>query len=97
VHNNSTMAIVVVDDCTPRDRERLWSQLKNLGARVRLISVQHDPSDSSGTTVAIQTPELADEQVSEIIQQYGVTKEAGNRYAPYCGGSPRVGHVVGWH
>ncbi len=95
VRNGSKSAIVVVDDCSPRDREDFWRQLKALGSRVRLVTVQHDPCDSTGTTVALQTPELVDEQVSEIIQQHGIYKEAADRFAPFCGGSPRVADVVG--
>jgi hypothetical protein len=95
VRNNSKRAILVVDDCTSRDRERLWTQLKGLGARVRFITIQHDHCHSSGTAAAIQTPESADEQISEIIQQYGIPKAGADRYVPYSGGSPRVAHVVG--
>ena len=97
VRNESGEAIVVVDDCDPRDRVNIWSQLKGLGARARLITVQHDPCNSSGTMAAVQTPELADQQVSEIIQQYGIAKDAADRYASYCGGSPRVADVIGWN
>jgi hypothetical protein len=97
VHDDSKSAIVVVDDCESRDRESIWRQLKGLGTRVRLITVQHDPSHSSGTTVALQTPELPPAQISEIIQQHGVAKDAADRFAEYCGGSPRVADVVGWN
>jgi hypothetical protein len=47
--------------------------------------------------VALQIPELADAQISEIIQQHGVSKDAADRSAEYCGGSPRVADVVGWN
>lgn len=97
VNDDSKSAIVVVDDCDSRDRETIWRQLKGLGTRVRLVTVQHDPCESSGTTVALQTPELAQAQISEIIQQYGVEKSVADRFAEYCGGSPRVGNVVGWN
>ena len=43
VRNPDKRAICIVDDCDPRDRERAWSQLKGLGSRLRLVTVQHDP------------------------------------------------------
>lgn len=95
--DETTSAILVVDDCDPRDRQDVWNQLKALGPRVRLISVQHDPCDSSGMTVALQAPQLPDEQISEIVQEYGVRKETADRYASFCGGSPRVAEVLGWN
>ena len=97
VHDVAKSAVVVVDDCESRDRESIWRQLKGLGTRVRLVTIQHDPCDSSGTTVALQTPELAPAQISEIIQQHGIPKDAADRFAEYCGGSPRVADVVGWN
>ena len=97
VNDVSKSAIVVVDDCESRDRETIWRQLKGLGTRVRLVTIQHDPCDSSGTTVALHTPELAAAQISEIIQQHGVSKDAADRFAEFCGGSPRVADVVGWN
>ncbi len=97
VNDDSKSAIVVVDDCDSRDRETIWRQLRGLGTRVRLITVQHDPCQTSGTTVALQTPALAHAQISEIIQQHGVEKNVADRFAEYCGGSPRVSDVVGWN
>ncbi|MBM3734815.1 MAG: hypothetical protein FJW39_03440, partial [Acidobacteria bacterium] len=97
LNDDSKSAIVVVDDCDSRDRETIWRHLKGLGTRVRLITVQHDPCESSGTTVALQTPELAHAQISEIIHQHGVEKNVADRFAEYCGGSPRVADVVGWN
>jgi hypothetical protein len=97
VHNTAKSAIVVVDECDSRDRENIWRQLRGLGSRVRLVTVQHDPCESSGTTVALQIPALAQAQISEIIQQHGVSKADADRFAEYCGGSPRVADVVGWN
>jgi hypothetical protein len=97
VREVSKSAIVTVDDCEARDREDIWRQLRALGARVRLITIQHDPGETSGTTVALQTPELAAARISEIIQQHGISKDVADRFAEYCGGSPRVADVVGWN
>ena len=97
VRNISKDAIVVVDDCSSRDGESIWRELKALGTRVRVITIQHEPCESSRSTISLQTPELAARQVSEMIQQYGISKEAADRFAQYCGGSPRVADVVGWN
>jgi hypothetical protein len=97
VNNQEASAVVVVDECDSRDRETIWRHLKGLGTRVHLITVQHDPCESSGTTVAVQTPALALAQISNIIQHYGLEKNIADRFAEYCGGSPRVADVVGWN
>ena len=97
VRNPEKRAICIVDDCDPRDRERAWSHLKGLGSRVRLMTVQHDPYESTGSTIAVPVAVLADDKIAEIIQQSGVKKDDANRYAPCCGGSPRVAQVVGWN
>ena len=97
VHNKVRHAIVVVDDCEARDRTDIWNRLKSLGSRVRLITVQHDPFNSSGSTMGIPVPSLAQEQISAIIQQHGIPKDAADRFAPLCGGSPRVAYVLGWN
>lgn len=97
VRNPDKSAICIVDDCDPRERERTWSQLRGLGTRVRLVTVQHDAYESSGNTIAVPIPLLPDDKIAEIIQQSGVMKDDAERYAPYCGGSPRVAQVVGWN
>ena len=97
VRNPDKRAICIVDDCDPRDRERAWSQLKGLGSRIRLVTVQHDPYESTGSTISVPVPLLSDDNIGQIIQQSGVNKHDADRYAPYCGGSPRVAQVVGWN
>lgn len=95
--NQSSSAIIVVDDCDSRDRVLIWRELKELGPRARLITVQHDPCESSVATVALQAPKLDDAEVSNIIQQHGIDKMTADRFADYCGGSPRVADMVGWN
>ncbi len=97
VNDDSKSGIVIVDDCESRDQKGIWRQLNSLGSRVRLVTIQHDQCESSGTTVALQTPELGAPQISAIIQQYGVQKSTAERLAGFCGGSPRVADVVGWN
>lgn len=97
LRNPDKRAICVVDDCDSREREKAWSQLRGLGSRVRLVTVQHDPCASTGSTIAVPVPALADDKIAEIIQHTGAKKEDADRYAQYCGGSPRVAQVIGWN
>ena len=98
IRNTSIDGILVVDDCAARTQERIWSQLKGLGRRIRLLTVQHDSCESTGTTLALETPPLADEQIAEIIQQHGmIPQDIAKKFARYCGGSPRVADVIGWN
>ena len=97
VRSSDKSALVVVDDCEARDREDIWNRLKSLGSRVRLITIQHDPFETTGSTIGMSLPPLAEDQISAIIQQNGVPKDVADRFAPLCGGSPRVADVAGWH
>src|SRR5262249_4581774 len=52
---------------------------------------------SSGAIRYFDVPPLGSEEISNIIQSYQIPKEKVQRYAEFCGGSPRVAHVVGWN
>jgi hypothetical protein len=89
------VAIVVVDECDVTNRAAIWNALKSQSPRVKLITIYNDLHEPTGTTVIADVPILDDAQVAAIIEAYGVPHDDARRWAPLCGGSPRVGHVVG--
>ncbi len=87
--------VLVVDECDAASRSRLWNRLRYLGPRVKFISIYTEFTDAAGETVYMNAPALADEQVSEIMNEYLPSDEDARRWTEYCDGSPRVAHVVG--
>ncbi|MCH7605405.1 hypothetical protein IID24_05455, partial [Patescibacteria group bacterium] len=97
MEDNHSTIILVIDDCDPESSSYIWNKLKHLGSRVKMISIYNEKDDSSGTTTYFDAPPLENEQISLIIQRYGVQKDQASRWAELCGGSPRVAHVIGWN
>ncbi|KAF0108436.1 MAG: hypothetical protein FD146_1010 [Anaerolineaceae bacterium] len=94
VRNESWNAIIVLDECDPDQRARIWNNLKNHSPRIKLISIYNELDDVAGIPIYL-LPGLSDNLISSIIQKYGVPKFEAGRWIPECGGSPRVAHVVG--
>ncbi len=92
---SSLVAIVVVDECDRDSQYRIWDRLKPQGSRIKVVTIYNDVDQPSGTTVTQDVTPLAPEQVSDIIQGYGIPKEDARRWAEFCDGSPRVAHVIG--
>ena len=95
--DNQFHVILVIDECNKDDRAYIWDKLKYRGSRVRIVSIHSEYDDTTGKISYLDTPPLEDEQVSGIIQGYGVPKEQAGRWAELCSGSPRVAHVIGWN
>ena len=93
--DNLFTAILVVDECDPESRARIWNRLRSISNRIKLITLYTEYDSTSGETTYISAPNLEDEQVTEIIQDYGIPQEQAYRWAEYCDGSPRVAHVMG--
>ncbi|MDO8473062.1 MAG: hypothetical protein Q7T05_04510, partial [Dehalococcoidia bacterium] len=93
--DNPFNVLVVVDECNLKCRTAIWNQLGNKGARIKFVSIYNDIDEPSGSTITIDAPPLKDEEVSAIIQEYGIPKDHADRWAYYCDGSPRVAHVIG--
>lgn len=93
--DNQFAAILVVDECDPDSRSYIWNKLTNHGTRIKLISIHNELDRTTGDISYIDAPLLANEQIVQIIQEYGVPGEQAQRWPAYCGGSPRVAHVVG--
>jgi len=95
--DNDFNCVIVVDECDDESRINIWKQIKNVGPRVKLVTIYNDVEKTSGTTVYLDCPPLGEEQVIEILRAYAVPTSDGRRWSELCGGSPRVAHVIGWN
>lgn len=95
--DNDFAVILVIDECNSEKRAAIWNKLKNLGSRVKLITIYNEFEDCSGSTKYFDVPLLAKEEISGIIQAYGVREDHANKWEELCSGSPRVAHVIGWN
>jgi hypothetical protein len=93
--DNKFNLILILDECDPDSRSYIWNKLKYRGPRVKLISIYNELDETSGNINYLNAPPLDDEQISNIIQGYGIPKDGADRWVEFCGGSPRVAHVFG--
>lgn len=87
--------ILVIDECEQNKRTQIWDELKNLGSRIRLITIYNEYGATSGTTKQILTPNLSDKTIAEIIQTYSDAPNV-NLLSKLCSGIPRFAHIIGW-
>lgn len=92
--DSSFYAILVVDECDDETRSKLWNKLRHHSPRIKLITIYNESTNVSGIT-SIESSHLGNDQISAIIGKYGIPETDANRWAEFCGGSPRVAHVVG--
>jgi hypothetical protein len=93
--DNNFSVILVVDECSPTDRNLIWQNLSRVGPRLKLITIYNDSDEVDRSYAYFEPPPLEPDQVASIIGTYGAPEEAAKRWAEYCGGSPRVAHVLG--
>jgi hypothetical protein len=93
--DNQFSAILVIDECDPDARSYIWNKLKYCGPRIKLVSIYNEYDSTSGNTMYMVAPPLADDQISQIIQGYNIPKDKADRWPDICSGSPRVAHVIG--
>ena len=96
IRDETIHVILVVDECDYNNRTYLWDKLKNQNSRIKLITIHNEYVPTQGTTKQIQTPNLSDDKISEIIQTYHDDSIIANQLARICGGIPRFAHVIGW-
>ncbi|HEY1602614.1 MAG TPA: helix-turn-helix transcriptional regulator [Pirellulales bacterium] len=88
--------VFVVDECPNNDRAELWNVLKSKGGRIRVISIDHGPDDTSDDSMRIvPVAPVGPEEITAIIMGHGIEKHEAERWAGYCQGCPRVAHVIG--
>lgn len=95
--DNQFSVIIVIDECDPDSRSYIWNKLKYRGPRIKLVSIYNEYEDTAGNINYFDTPPLDKEEVSSIIQVYGIPKDQADRWPELCGGSPRMAHVIGWN
>ncbi|MBI1930428.1 hypothetical protein HYR99_40025 [Candidatus Poribacteria bacterium] len=93
--DNQFAAILVIDECEPASCFYIWDHLKHRGPRIKLVTIYNEYDETSGNITYVGTPPLNDEQISTIIQGYGIPKDSAGRWLDLCSGSPRVAHVIG--
>jgi len=93
--DNTSFIILVVDECDFREQTHIWNKLKNKSPNIKLITIFNEPDSSSGTTVYLNPPELKDEQIGEILKEYGVPDDQLGKWVEFCKPSPRAAHVIG--
>lgn len=93
--DNSFSVILIVDECNDDNRSYIWNKLKTLGARIKLVTIHNEYESTSGNISYYHAPLLESDLLKQIIQGYGIHKDEADRWAAYCGGSPRVAHVFG--
>ncbi len=95
-YNNNFSAILVIDECDPDNRARIWHELKHYSPRIKLITIFNDYEEMPADITYHITPPLDDEQIRNIIiQKYEISPGQADRWGELCGGSPRVAHVIG--
>lgn len=95
MRNEALHAIIIVDECDSDQRARLWNNLKFHYPRIKLVTIFNEWDTGSHDTVVHELSGLLSDQISAIIQSYGIPKFEADRWVEDCGGSPRVAHVVG--
>ena len=96
VRNDSLSCILVVDDCDYEERAEIWNRLKNLGPRIKLVTIHNELRRTPGTTEQKQAPNLDDRAIQQIILAYHPDDIIADQLSRLCGGIPRVAHVMGW-
>ncbi|MCC6962004.1 MAG: hypothetical protein IT585_01990 [candidate division Zixibacteria bacterium] len=88
-------AVLVVDECNSDESARIWNRFANRGDRIKLITLFTERDRRPGDTIYIDAPRLSDNNIQKILESYGISKSLANRWSDFCGGSPRVAHVIG--
>src|SRR5690606_1353849 len=59
------------------------------------ITIYNESKEKISGITFIESPQLTREEIKSIIQEYGVPSSHADKWAEWCGNSPRVAHVVG--
>jgi hypothetical protein len=93
--DNDFWVVLVIDECSGNDRTFIWQSLNRIGPRLKLITIYNDTDQVDLSYAYFEPPPLEPEQIASILSSYGVPAEAATRWSAFCGGSPRVAHVLG--
>jgi len=93
--DNPFSAILVIDECDLDSRSYIWNKLQYHSPRIKLVSIYSEYDRTGGDITYLDAPPLQEEQISSIIQEYGIAKDQAHRWVDLCGGSPRYAHAIG--
>lgn len=93
--DNQFTAILVLDECDPDSRSYIWNKLQYCSPRIKLVTIYNDYDETSGNINYLNAPPLSEDRIRDVIQGYGNPKDQAARWSEFCGGSPRVAHVLG--
>ena len=90
-------AILVVDECSPSHRARMWNRLAHGQSGIDLVTMNSEAEDTSGPAEHIAVGDMGGEQIAEIIagRAPGIGGAEAERWAESCTPSPRAAHMVG--
>ena len=95
LRNSQINSVLVVDECDALSKADLWNRLQAVSPQVKLITIYSEPDPATGTTTYLNPPLLGNDQIAEIIANYGFPADQAARWVPFCSGSPRAAHVIG--
>ncbi len=93
--DNQFHVIIVIDECDQDNRSYIWNKFKHYGPRIKIISIFNEFDETTGNITYLEVFKLENEQISLIIQGYGIGEAPSIRFAEICGGSPRYAHLIG--
>ncbi len=94
--DNDYFVILVIDECSARERASIWDVMRRRSDRCRLVTIDHEPEDARDDMMRVfDCPPLPEAQIAAIIDEYVPSRGESRRWAAFCGGSPRVAHAFG--
>ncbi|MDA7939865.1 MAG: ATP-binding protein [Nitrosopumilus sp.] len=102
--NSKFPYILVVDECTRYEAGELWAFVSAAGPQIKLVTIYNEPEEHPGERsdkTTINVPGLGSAQMLDILRTYTDKSsvpgmdEALERWAAFCGTSPRAAHIVG--
>lgn len=93
--DNKFHIVIVVDECSLKQRIELWNLLESRGSRIKLITIYNEVETSEYGIDYPEVPQLSVDEINKIILNYGVLQDQANRWAELAGNSPRFAHMIG--
>ena len=93
---NDLYVILVIDDCDLDSRTAIWNRLKEIGPRIKLVTIHNEYDRTQGETKQIMVPNLDDDKIKEIILRYYDDNVIAGQLSRLCGHKPGFAHAIGW-
>ena len=93
VENGAAQAILVVDECSGSEWERIRNRTSATGGRIGLVTI-HNEKDSEDS---LDMPELGEDEIRKIVRGHGrgIKGALLDDLARWCTPSPRYAHRIG--